>query len=260
MSQLDDSILVAYADGELDAASMRSVGEALEHDPSAREKVRQLQLSTTLIRAVFHEPAYQQVSPELAQAISNPQRTWWSRWKAKRFMVPIAASIFAVAIFAGGIMLGGVMPNRPPDFSERLLDEVAEYHVVYARDAEHQVEVPAQQVRHIETWLGGHLYRSLHVPDLSDHGLSFKGARLLVVEGQPVAQLLYVRPDQPQNPLALCISFAAPGESPLRFETRERLNLALWGRKGYTYVLVGWEGKAFLSTLASEVMSDLDKS
>src|SRR6266851_7112280 len=214
MSQLDDSILVAYADGELDAASMRSVGEALEHDPPAREKVRRFQLSTTLIRAVFQEPAYQQVSPELAQAITNPQR--WSRWKPKRFMVPIAASIFAAAIFAGGIMLGSLMSNRPPDFSERLLDEVAEYHVVYARDTEHQVEVPAQQVRHIETWLGGHLYRSLHVPDLSDRGLSFKGARLLVVEGQPVAQLLYVRPDQPQNPLALCISFAAPGESPLR--------------------------------------------
>ena len=40
MSELDESTLVAYVDGELDPATTRKVAQAIERDPGAQDKVR----------------------------------------------------------------------------------------------------------------------------------------------------------------------------------------------------------------------------
>jgi anti-sigma factor RsiW len=177
------------------------------------------------------------------------------RW---RVALPAAASIAAAAILYGGYTIGFSQGQQAPGFSERLLDEVADYHVVYAREDEHQVEVPARQLAQIEAWLGERLHRRIEVPDLSKDGFTFEGARLLVVDGEPVAQLVYLPPDQPHHPLALCISFGAPGEEALNTDSRNGVNLALWRRKGYTYVLVGWAERPFLVQLANQLARKLD--
>jgi anti-sigma factor RsiW len=258
VSDLDESTLVAHVDGELDPATTRKVAQAIERDPAAQEKARLLRLSGSLVHSAFRDPAYKRVSPRLAAAVRAASSPTSGRVRARDFIMPLAASILAAAIFAGGFMLGADHPWQP-DFSDRLLDEVADYHVVYARESEHQVEVPGPRLAHIQAWLGERLHRKLNVPDLSGRGLTFQGARLLVVDGQPVAQLVYGTPDRPREPLALCISFGAAGEEPLRTESRDDVSLALWRRNGYTYVLVGWADKKFLSELAAHLMPKLDQ-
>jgi anti-sigma factor RsiW len=254
MTRLDDSTLAAFVDGELDPAETRRVASALEHDPEAREKVRRLRQSASLVKAVFDQPVYRGVSAGLDEAIAaSAAGTGW-----RRFALPVAASIIAAAVFAGGFSLGEMHGRQPQDFSARLLDEVADYHIVYAQEQEHQVELPAHRIDEIEAWLGNRLHRSLRVPDLSKRGLEFRGARLLVVDGKPVAQLLYGWPDQPQRPLALCISTGAPGMSGLTYERRGEVNLALWRSNAYTYVLVGWVDPSFLTQLAADVGPQLD--
>ena len=62
MTRLDDGTLVAFVEGELDAAAMHRVAEAIKHDPEAAEKVRLLRLSATLVGAAFREPRHLQVS------------------------------------------------------------------------------------------------------------------------------------------------------------------------------------------------------
>ncbi|MBV8168047.1 MAG: zf-HC2 domain-containing protein, partial [Alphaproteobacteria bacterium] len=60
MSELDENTLVAYVDGELDAASAREVERALEASPVARNTVAKLRAGAALVRAAFaealHEP------------------------------------------------------------------------------------------------------------------------------------------------------------------------------------------------------------
>jgi anti-sigma factor RsiW len=257
MADLDEKNLVAYVDGELDPATMHKIAEAIERDPEAREKVRLLRLSGSLVQTAFRDPMFRRVSPRLAAAVHADRSTTWATLRRWRFTVPLAASILAAAIFAGGFFVGSDYPSQP-DFSARLLDEVADYHVVYARESEHQVEVPAQRVAHIQAWLGERLHRRLAVPDLSKRDLTFEGARLLVVDGQPVAQLVYSTPDRPSEPLALCISFGAQGEELLRMDSRDGVRLALWRRNGYTYVLVGWADEKMLKELAADLMPKLD--
>ena len=258
MARLDDATLVAYVDGELDAAQMHSVARALERDPVAQEKVRLLRLSASLVSAVFRDPAYQAVPSALAASVMAPREPWKTRLRHWRVALPVAASIAAAAMLYGSYSIGLLQGQQTPDFSERLLDEVADYHVVYAREDEHQVEVSAKHQAEIEAWLGERLHRSIAVPDLSKDGLTFEGARLLVVDGEPVAQLVYLPPNQPHHPLALCISFGAPGEEALTSDSRNGVNLALWRRKGYTYVLVGWADRPFLTKLAHQLAPALD--
>src|SRR5216684_3668306 len=184
MAQIDDTTLMAYVDGELDAVAMRHVADAIEGDPEGREKVRLLRQSAKLVRAVFEDPAYARVPPSLAKAVLTPRNAAAMRFESWRFAWPVAASIAAAVLFAGGFMLGDIHGRQPFDFSERLRGEIVDYHLVYAQEQEHQIEVPAAQLDHIQAWLGERLNRTLRVPDLSAHGLAFQGARLLVVNGK----------------------------------------------------------------------------
>lgn len=256
--RLDDSILVAYVDGELDAGTARTVTEALIRDPEAQEKVRLLRESASLVRTAFEDPAYEKVPLDLVKRIekitaASARRAHW------RIPAALAASIaVAILTFAGGYTLRGTQ-SESTNFANQLMDEVAEYHVVYARQGEHQVELPADRRDELETWLGRVLHRQLTVPDLSAQGLAFRGGRLLVVEGRPVAQLLFLHPGDPERPLALCVAKGRPGDQPIRLERKNGLNFAYWQSKGFVYVLVGWDNKQYLTRLADELAPILDQ-
>lgn len=259
MMRIDDTILMAYVDDELDAEEARRVAAALEHDPEAQARVRLLRESASLAQSLFSTAPYEQVSPVVARAASGsaPRKAPPRRW---RIALPLAASIIGAVLFAGGFLFGEFRGGRQASFSERLLDEVADYHAIYAMEDEHQVEVSAQRIAHIETWLGDRLHRKLKVPDLSDRGLIFQGARLLVVDGHRVAQLLYHWPDRPHEPFALCISPGGHGEREFMTDRRQGLSLVVWRSKGYSYVVAGWAETSLLRDIASELSPQLDRT
>ena len=257
MAVLDDGTLAAFADGELDATTMRLVADLVARDPAAQEKLRLLHTSTGLLRAAFADPAFQQVPPGLAARVEravSPGRIGGRR----RFVGAVATALAAGVVgFAGGVTVDRGPVRLHPGFSDRLLNEVAGYHVAYAQVATPLDEVPARKTAQIEAWFGGLLHRPFRVPTLAGAGLVFRGARLLVVDGRPVTQLLYSYPGQPGRPLGLCISAGTPRSEALRTVRREGVNLALWGRGGYTFVLVGWVGTNALTTLAGDLRPQL---
>ncbi len=254
MAAVSDETLMAFADGELDAARAREVALAVAADPTLQDTVERLRQSTRLLREVFDQPAYNHVPPGAVRLLA-PRTRWRRPWAAAAMAATV---VLTVAAFAGGIQFGraAAVPDR--DFSERLLDEVADYHTVYARETEHQVEVTADRQAHIEGWFGAILHRPFHVPDLSKRGLVFAGGRLLVVDGVPVTQLIYRWPGRPHEPFGLCISFGSPVDLAAKTDAREGLQQVLWRRKGYTYVLVGWTSLDFLSSVEAELAPALD--
>ena len=255
MTRFDDEVLVAYVDGEVDEPTARQVEAAIRQDPETRQRVAMLRQTRSLVGDVFQQPQYQQVSQTLAQRYgAQPGST--RPHPFRRFALPIAASIAAaVTGFAVGFWRGGITNS---DFTGRLLDEVAEYHSVFAHERDHQVEVTADRLDEIQSWLGERLGRKLRVPDLSSRGLIFRGARLLVVSHRPVAQLVYSFPDQLDHPFALCIAAGPPEEVALRTDSQDGVNLAMWGRKGFIYVLAGWVDQAFLAAVTAELAPALD--
>ncbi len=256
MSELDENTLVAYVDGELDAASAREVEQALEASPVARNTVAKLRASAALVRAAFADALHEPPPPGLVAMLraATPRRRPRSYW------LPIAASI---ALLIGGAVAGalGLRHLDHPDTVaqaptvDRLLEDVANYHRVYAREQRHLVEVAAAETPHIEDWLGRRLKSQLVVPDLKSQGLAFKGGRLLVFEGRPMAELVYTPADGP--PVGLCITFAAAGMAGAATEQRGDLTITHWTDNGYFYSVVGWGNDRRMQAIADSVRAQL---
>jgi anti-sigma factor RsiW len=255
MAKLTDTVLLAFVDGELDSGVSREVSKALETDQDARETVNRLRQSAVLVRAIFEQPEEYAMTPKLRALLERePSRNY------RKVVIAMAASVMIAALgFGGGLLTNGRSALPQPSADARLFDEIADYHTLYALEDEHQVEVGADHRDQIESWLGARLHRRLHIPDLSDRQLVFAGARLLVVDGAPVAQLVYRWPDQPHKPLALCITFGEPGEQAIQTDARDGVRQVLWRHRGYTYVLVGWSPQQVLSSIATELMPKLEK-
>jgi anti-sigma factor RsiW len=257
VEELDESTLVAFVDGELDAAAAREVARLVAEDPAAQEKVRLLRSSAALVRAAFAKPDWEIVPPTLARLLARPRvlRLLAGR---RQFATVIAASLAAcVAGFAGGLGLRSVLSPRPGP-AERLLDEVAEYHTVYAGHSGGLDIAPASEAPRILAWFADVLGRKLGIPDLASFGLAFHGARLLVVDGRPVTQLLYVEPGAPGHPLGVCITAWPGANKTLATERRDGVSLALWASEGYAYVLVGWMDPEPLRRLAAALRPALE--
>lgn len=254
----DDSTLVAYVDGELDPDRARAVERALAHDPEARLTVRRLRETGALLRAACSETRFQ---AEVPDTVRQPAQGALARVPPRARMQVLAVALALVLVVAtAGVYL--ITAGRGPDRADKeqsgvedVAEEVAAYHLVYSHETKHLVEVPADQTPEIETWLGGRLNRALRVPDLTGHALRFAGARLLVVNEQPVAQLVYTRAQG--APIAVCITFSDPAATPLDVSRRHGLNVGTWSAAGYLYIVVGALPETHLRRIAADVQAQM---
>ncbi len=231
--------LAAYADGELDAKAAADVEALLATDARARRIVQMHREATALLRTACAEEFY--TGAQVRQPIRKPINRL-------RFAYGMAASI---ALMIGGFGLGWSTANRSMQVS--FIDDVAEYHEVYARETTHLVELTAAQGDEINRWLGGHLQRNVVAPDLRNNGLRFAGARMWITDGKPVADLLYTRDDGP--PVALCIVHAAERDNAgkaIATAVRGDLTVASWQDGGYTFAVVGEMETSRLNKIADE--------
>ena len=140
------------------------------------------------------------------------------------------------------------------DSREAMLDEIAAYHLVYARQTEHLAEVPAERREHIEAWLGSLLNRTLKVPDLSSQGLKFEGARLLAIDAYPVAQLPVAQTRRPGGYLR---HLWRSGKQTARYRASPGAECRRRDENGYTYVVVGALTEDSVRRIAAKVDTDI---
>jgi anti-sigma factor RsiW len=224
-----NSLLVAYADGELELELAQQAERLIAADPQARATVEMYRETAALLRAACGEEFYKRDVAFLSAA-SRPT----NQARLRHGLALAASLVMAIAAgFGGGTMwASGTTSERA-----ELLAEVAGYHAIYSHETRHLVEVPAEQVDHLKAWLGQRLARSLDVPDLTPAGLHFAGGRMTIINGRPVAQLMYTR-DQ-GLPIGLCLTRMTGGPSSISVEQRGALQLASWEDGSYEYVVVG---------------------
>ncbi len=224
-----DDMLSAYVDGELDASAIAEVEQILAHDPAACRTVENHRETSALLRAAFAEPLFHEGTERLiripaASRRPSPRMISWA----------IAASVLACVIgFGGGVLWSG----RDSNLRMALLDEATEYHQVLSRETTHLVEVPASQSDEIRRWLGHRIERRIDIPDLTQAGLDFVGARLQVIDGKPVANLYYNRDRGP--PIAICLTQFEGAAEPVQIDRRNGLRVASWFDGHFAYLIVG---------------------
>lgn len=244
MTDLSDK-LSAYLDGELNDEETREVDAWLEHDPAAQAQLEALMQVDTLTRDAFDGQLHDPVPLALAKTIKNAPMP-----EASNAHRPIWGSIaagFAILMIgaAGGYMISG---QNAPRQTAGWLHDIADYHAVYAAQDRHLVEVGADQAEHIQTWLGKTVGATFTIPDLSSHGLTFEGGRLLVANGAPVAQLMYR--DGDGQVIALCLQRNERAIDGFRQQTINRFDFVSWWANGTSYVVIGQQGSSGLTDIA----------
>jgi anti-sigma factor RsiW len=287
MQRLGDDRLVAYLDGELETAQRREVEAWLDADPAARQQLAALADSTHLLRLAFDEVVHEQVPDRLiaaargetaaAQAgaqilpfqrragtLAVSSRRWW-------ITLPVAASLFGLLVGGGAAYLGvgklvpeNIAVKQPAveaaAANNAWLDNAAGYFKLFVSAGDNPpLDAPATgDPREALQKISQSLPQEVRLPDLKPWGLSFRGAKLVVAEGRPAAELVYTTDNKAIGPLTLIIgSSKLPDISP-SFDRRQDVNLLYWRHQGRAYALVGQADIGYLWGIANDVAWQLD--
>ena len=254
--KIDSEKLSAFLDGELTDAETQAVEAALADDPSLQKELEVLIAADQLAMSAFEAELPLAQSPTVVAAIRAHQPTL----PANSPFIPTgwlqfaAASIVALCVGIGsGYLLRSPAPTEITA-SRGWLDDIADYHGVYAQQTRHLVEVGAEESDHIETWLTNSVGVEVRIPDLQASGLTFEGGRLVVASGRPVAQLLYT--DEAGQVVALCLIRYATPNADFTEQTVGGFDMVTWGANGAYYVVVGDEDRTDLLNIAKEAAVD----
>jgi anti-sigma factor RsiW len=183
---LDDILLVAFADGELDPMVSRLVEARVASDPALTARVAMFRDTAILLKAALSTPEYMEVpsalTAKLSRLVARHAGPSLGTRLRKRAWIPMAAAVALAGFISATTDLVRHLPfgtDPRPMLVSHVLDEIADYHSVFAVEQEHRVEVPASRQAHLESWLGGRLKMAFHVPDLRSLDLEFEGAACL---------------------------------------------------------------------------------
>lgn len=263
--------LSAYLDGQLTHAEIREIDGILARDEKARTLFNRLKLGSDLGRKAFEDMLHEPVPLDLVRSIKQatmdfgheradaprppPEKEMRAPDKGARMAAAGIALLIAGA--AAGYVIATWQKPVPASLqvatAQDWLDDIADYHRVYARQSRHLVEVPATESEHITQWLTNVVGVDFSIPDLTEKGLSFEGARLLVAGSRPTAQLVYR--DASGDVFAVCFQKTDPVPERTELDSRNRNDLALfsWQNGPGAFVVVGPSTNAQLEAIATSV-------
>ncbi len=250
-TRTNDSFLVAYIDGALQPAMAAEVEARIAEDAELAARVRLLRLSTDQLKESFEADLF---------VPDRVRRNAIKALQAGRFvrLATIAMSVAAALVFAvaaGTFELSG-RGNPAAEGLDYFLQEVSEYHAVYEKETTHLVEVPASQVAEIHSWLGARIGFPLSIPDLRSQGLQLMGARLLVVDERPVAQLMYT--DATGARIALCAGSSPMPDTPTsHFVAHQNTRVFGTAKDGRFFIVAGPSERLSLIESLSNKLPDL---
>ena len=286
MQKHSDEALVAYLDGELDSSERRHVEAWLEADPAVRDRLAALAQATELARGAYadivNEPLPERLiaaargetlatHPEAEILVLRPNKAA-AQIRARRWHIGMAAAagLFGILFGGAGTYVGMVLINRAdPEAEQKLaaatansiwLDNAAGYYKLAVNAGDNMlVDVPASNDTQ-EAWqkISQGLPKQVRLPDLKPWGLNFRGARLVVVEGRPAAQLVYNTDNNAIGPLTLVIGASKQPDIAPSISKRQDVTLLYWRHAGRAYALVGRGDLGYLWGIAKDVAYQLD--
>jgi anti-sigma factor RsiW len=291
MNRVDDVMLMAYVDGEVDAATAREIEASIAGDPALAARVQRLRDTAVMARSAFAEVLHEPLPDRLIAALGGPVRrdeparsdgargstqdTNVVALQARRGAATprraiigwaMAASLAALVIGYGAGTLrptvtetAGGLENAS---SDRWLDNVAAYYNVFTNSLATKdkllVDFNASDVPELEKWFGAKLNRKLEVPDLTAKGLTAQGGRLVIIGGKPAAQFLYT--SDKGELVELVIAFTDAPYQPAQITHRGDVNIVHWRDNGYAYAFAGTTEPARLQEIADSVWKDLERA
>jgi len=288
MSRHSDDRLVAYLDGQIDAADQAEVEAWLDSDPLARDKLAALAESGDLLRQAYDEVVREPLPDRLIAAARGesgqlagrvvpfalrrvegaaaPRYRW-------RIALPVAASLFGLLAGGSAAYLGveKMLPiGTAGETNASAVDAAAannlwldnaagDFKLFASAGDKALLDVPATGDAHEALQkISQSLTQQVRLPDLKPWGLSFEGARLVVADGRPAAQLVYTTDNKAIGSLSLIIGSTKQPDIAPTFDRRQGLNMLYWRHRGRAYVLAGQADVGYLWGIGNDVAWQLD--
>lgn len=262
--------LSAYLDGEAKEDAHHDVEALLVNDPQTRALHDALKRGTDVGRRMFDDMLREPVPLDMVRTIKNtapprkavrlphaPHR----RLQLRPTLVQSASA--AALLFVIGGALGYVvgtypsvpdMPRTPATAADARdwLDDIVSSYRLYTRHRDHPVEIPADRPGDIIDWLTTDTGVGFRIPDLTESGLTFLGARLVSSQGRPTGMLFYKRTDGDGDIIAISFVKSRPEISRPVEDIRADTGLVTWSTPLATYVIVGPSAAADLDDIAGK--------
>jgi anti-sigma factor RsiW len=262
--------LSAHVDGETGDQDRQEIDALLVNDPQARVLHDSLKRGGELGRRVFDDMLNEPVPLDLVRTIKNapvprravrlPQAPRPSvAFKPSGPQAFVACALLFVLGGGIGYMLGAHPPvpdlaqmTSQPNERRDWLDDVVAHYRLYGRQRNHLAEIAADRQADILEWLTTNTGVGFRIPDLSESGLTFAGARLVAADGLPLGMLLYRRDDGDNEVIAITFAKSRPDTSKPVEDIRNDTGLVSWSTPLATYVVVGPSSAADLDEIAAK--------
>ena len=258
-----DFELLAYADSVLSPPEREALEARLTADPGLKARLTQLgsggrpfgEAYDVLLRNAPRErlgAALDRARASFAAAEAAKRRT-----AARRWLQPVAAALtIFLAGGAVGLGVGHFVVNTGTGDESGTANggwraAVAEYLTLYTRDTLANLPDDRSQRETELKSVGDKLALPLSVDSVALDGLRLKRSQLYNLDGQPLAQIAYLAPDD--GPVAFCIIGKDEGDRGPSFEERQGKNIVYWSKAGHAFMLIGNLPRATLETLAASL-------
>jgi len=186
------ALLQAAVDGELDAVSLAAFERQKAEDAALRAEYERLvalrQAFTRLPKLEASEDFRARMAaigaaPAAApEPVAAPTRNYgWSGWQS----MALAATL-ALMLGGGGVFLA--LRETPPDITQQLISDHARGMI-----AGQLTDVLSSDRHTVKPWFATRLTQAARVLDLAPQGFPLVGGRVDIIDGKPVATLVYKR-------------------------------------------------------------------
>ena len=183
---IDDAMLHAYVDAELDQPAAAEVEEWLAKNPQDMARVADWKRQSQELKRIFDPIAAEALPPELVRTLRQGAPNRWRHWGQQAIAASVLLGAGALGGWYYGLASGGAIAN-----GGSIVNQALSAHIVYVSEVRHPVEVTVDEKAHLIGWLSKRLGQPLSAPDLSATGYELIGGRLLDAQNKPAAQFMY---------------------------------------------------------------------
>jgi anti-sigma factor RsiW len=238
---IDETDLLAYADGNLSPQHMAEVEAMVACSPELAARLAAMRASALPYCAAYEAQPLPPLPARLSARIADLIETDSRRPQARRSSWPRLVAAFAAGVVCCAASWTLLSTGRPLALTAQgvspWIQAVADYQQLYSRETLAHVTEDHQLSERVISALRVADGMNVRVPDLRSAGLTFKRVQRLSFRQQPVVQMVYL--PEHGDPIALCVTRDARADQDPHAQQIDELSTVTWRRGNLGYVLLG---------------------
>jgi len=255
---IDETLLLAYVDGELNADARAEVEAAVAHSPELANQLALMRASVLPYAAAYETRPVPPVPPELTRRIGELASVSTTNAATARRPRQFSSWRMAAAFVAGAILTAVTLPmvQRHAGVMTASADSswvgvIANYQSLYTRETVANVNEDRPLTEKILGELRARDGIQVLIPDLRGQGLTFKRVQRLNYQDHAVVQVVYL--PEHGDPVALCLTRSNGPDQVPQSKVVDGMQAVEWRQDHLDYVLLGRGSQVDLAEVGHQI-------